>query len=88
MDTKNALDNTQLLADLRLIIEDARKKAYSAINQTMVRAYWLMGKRIVEEEQNGNVRADYGKQLLKKLSIALTNEFGKGFSVNQLYYFR
>lgn len=88
MDTKNELDKSHLLDDLRQIIDDARKKAYSAINQTMVHAYWLMGKRIVEEEQNGNVRADYGKQLLKKLSASLTKEYGKGFSVNQLYYFR
>jgi len=54
----------------------------------MVQAYWQLGKRIVEEEQNGKVRADYGKQLLKQLSKSLTEEYGKGFSVNQLYYFR
>ena len=54
----------------------------------MVDAYWQMGKRIVEQEQLGRERADYGKQLLKTLSKELTSEFGKGFSVNSLYYFR
>lgn len=80
--------NKRLLDDLRHIIDDARRHAYAAINQTMVNAYWQMGKRIVEEEQNGKVRAEYGKQLLKKLSLVLTKEYGKGFSVNQLYYIR
>ena len=47
-----------------------------------------MGKRIVEEEQQGQTRANYGKQLLKSLSQALTEEFGKGFSVGSLYYYR
>ena len=80
--------SSNLLEDLRHIIDNARRQAYTAINQTMVEAYWKMGKRIVEEEQNGNVRAEYGKQQLKKLSETLTQEYGKGFSVNQLYYIR
>ena len=50
--------------------------------------YWQTGKRIVEEEQHCEARAEYGKQLLKQLSVALTTEFGKGFSVQNLYYFR
>lgn len=54
----------------------------------MVEAYWLMGKRIVEEEQQGKERADYGTQLLKELSAELTKEFGKGFSIGSLYYYR
>lgn len=54
----------------------------------MVEAYWLMGKRIVEEEQQGKERADYGTQLLKELSTKLTKEFGKGFSAGSLYYYR
>jgi predicted nuclease of restriction endonuclease-like (RecB) superfamily len=79
---------TNFLSDVRQIIDTARRQAYTAINQSMVQAYWQLGKRIVEEEQNGKVRADYGKQLLKQLSKSLTEEYGKGFSVNQLYYFR
>ena len=78
----------QFIRDVKEIVARARKQAYSAINSAMVEAYWKMGKRIVEEEQQGQARADYGKQLLKSLSKALTEEFGKGFSVNSLYYYR
>ena len=74
--------------DARKIVETARREAYAAINQTMVSAYWQLGKRIVEEEQDGKNRAEYGKQLLKQLSQSLTEEFGKGFSVQNLYGFR
>lgn len=77
-----------LLDDVKQIIDSARRQAYAAINQTMVNAYWQLGKRIVEEEQNGKNRADYGKQLLKQLSKSLTEEYGKGFSVQNLYGFR
>ena len=78
----------QFIRDVREIVSQARQQAYSAINSAMVEAYWKMGKRIVEEEQQGQARADYGKQLLKSLSKALTEEFGKGFSVGSLYYYR
>lgn len=74
--------------EIKQIVSDARGKAYSAINSAMVEAYWLMGKRIVEEQQQGNERADYGTELLKTLSKELTKEFGKGFSVGSLYYYR
>ena len=60
----------------------------ASINSSMVEAYWQMGKRIVEQEQLGKERANYGTQLLKLLSRELTKEFGKGFSINSLYYFR
>lgn len=76
------------ICEIKQIVTQARQKAYSAINSAMVEAYWLMGKRIVEEEQQGKERAEYGKQQLKELSIELTKEFGKGFSVKSLYYFR
>ena len=69
-------------------LAQARQKAYAAINSAMVDAYWQMGKRIVEQEQFGKERADYGAQLLKSLSKELTAEFGKGFSVGSLYYYR
>ena len=74
--------------EIKQIVAEARQKAYSAINSAMVEAYWQMGKRIVEEEQQGKERADYGKQLLKELSAELTKEFGKGFSTGSLYYYR
>ena len=56
---------TQFIDEVKQIVQQARKQAYSAINLAMVEAYWKLGKRIVEEEQQGQVRADYGKQLLK-----------------------
>jgi len=66
--------------DIRQIIEQARRKAYSAVNFAMVEAYWHIGKRIVEEEQKGKSRAEYGQQIIKELSNRLSAEFGKGFS--------
>ncbi|MCI5141370.1 MAG: DUF1016 domain-containing protein [Candidatus Electrothrix sp. ATG1] len=77
-----------LLSDIREIVSQARNQAYSAINTAMVQAYWLIGKRIVEEEQNGQERAQYGKQIVKTLSKELTAEFGKGFSVANIKNFR
>ena len=63
------LDN--FYSEIKDILANARKKAYSAVNFAMVEAYWLIGKRIVEEEQNGKERADYGEYLIKNLSIEL-----------------
>ena len=80
--------NDSFINEVKQIVEQARRQAYTAINSSMVKAYWEMGKRIVEEEQQGQTRANYGKQLLKSLSQALTEEFGKGFSVGSLYYYR
>ena len=62
----------------------SRNQAYSAVNFAMVQAYWQIGRIIVEHEQNGNVRADYGKAILQELSSRLTKDFGKGFSVRTL----
>lgn len=76
------------IAEIRTILAQARQNAYQAINSAMVDAYWLIGKRIVEEEQKGKQKAEYGEALLKKLSIALTKEFGKGFSYSNLRNFR
>ena len=62
----------------------SRDQAYSAVNFAMVQAYWQIGRIIVEHEQNGNARADYGKSVLQELSSRLTKDFGKGFSVRTL----
>ncbi|MCF2612738.1 PDDEXK nuclease domain-containing protein [Fusobacterium perfoetens] len=66
------------------LLKEARKSIVSNINTTMTKTYFLIGKRIVEEEQNGNERAVYGENLIKTLSKRLTEEFGKGFSVTNL----
>lgn len=72
------------IQDIKTILSQARQKAYSAINSAMVEAYWQIGRRIVEEEQNGEDRAEYGKKILENLSLELTREFGKGFSYRTL----
>ena len=74
--------------DIKQILQQARNKAQTAVNSAMVEAYWLIGKRIVEEEQQGEKKAKYGQRILEKLSIALSNEFGKGFSYANLRNFR
>ncbi len=78
----------QILSDIRYIIEDARHRVARSINHERTLAYWQIGKRIIEEEQNGKQRADYGKYLLKKLSEALVTEYGDGFSRRQLELMR
>ncbi len=75
-------------SDIKQILEQARSKARSAVNSAMVEAYWLIGKRIVEEEQGGAAKAQYGKRLLENLSKELSHEFGKGFSYSNLRNFR
>lgn len=75
-------------ADIKNILEQARTKARSAVNAAMVEAYWLIGQRIVQEEQQGQHKAQYGTRLMQELSTALTADFGKGFSYANLYNFR
>ena len=70
------------------LLHNARQNIISNINSTMTKTYFLIGKRIVEEEQNGNKRAEYGKKLMKTLSEKLTKEFGKGFSETNLEQMR
>ncbi|MFY9261702.1 MAG: DUF1016 N-terminal domain-containing protein [Gallionella sp.] len=72
-------------SDIKNILEQARSRARSAVNAAMVEAYWLIGRRIVEEEQRGQHKAQYGKRLIEDLSVALTSDFGKGFSYANLY---
>ena len=74
--------------EVRALLFQARQKAYTSINFAMVEAYWQIGRRIVEEEQMGKERADYGTFLIKELSRQLTGEFGKGFAVANLKNFR
>lgn len=77
-----------LITDIKIIISAGQQKAYSSINAVMVLTYWHIGKRIVEQEQQGNARAEYGKHLLDVLSGELKKEFGAGYSKRNLQYFR
>ena len=70
------------------LLHNSRQNIISNINSTMAKTYFLIGKRIVEEEQDGNKRAEYGKNLIKMLSEKLTKEFGKGFSETNLEQMR
>lgn len=79
---------TTFHADIKNILEQARSKAHSAVNAAMVEAYWLIGRRIVEEEQRGQHKAEYGARLLENLSRELSESFGKGFSYANLRNFR
>jgi len=74
--------------EIKQILRDARSKANAAINYSMVQAYWLIGKRIIEEIQQGEKRANYGEQVIKNVSKALTAEFGKGYSDRSVRQYR
>lgn len=73
-----------LLNAIKIILNGARQKAATAVNSAMVFAYWEIGKKIVEEEQEGKERADYGSYLLKKLAKNLSLDFGKSFDAREL----
>ncbi len=70
------------------VLEKARENAKTAVNLAMVYAYYEIGRMIVEEEQHGENRAAYGKQILKELSTYLTGTFGKGYSAENLKLMR
>jgi len=74
--------------EIKTLLSNARNRVYQNINEIMTKTYFEIGKRIVEEEQKGQKRAKYGKELLKTLSNELTKEFGKGFSVRNLEQMR
>ncbi|MBU2589317.1 MAG: DUF1016 family protein [Nanoarchaeota archaeon] len=74
--------------NIKIIIEQARNKTFKVINSVMVQAYWEIGRTIVEEEQKGKKRADYGKYLIKELSERLIKEYGSGFKERNLYEMR
>lgn len=78
----------QFVADIKKIAHSARQTAFAAINYAMVAQNWLIGQRIVQQEQNGNARAEYGKYIVKLASEKLTEEFGKGFSTTNIKSFR
>lgn len=77
-------NSSHLFAEIREVLVTARRTAYKAVNFAMVTAYWNVGRLIVEDEQKGHIRAEYGKAILADLSKRLTDEFGKGFDEREL----
>lgn len=77
-----------VLTDIRKIIEEGRRQAYAAAGQIAIATYWNIGRRIVEEEQQGQERAKYGARLIANLAQQLTLEFGSGFSYRSLNEYR
>ena len=78
----------EILSDIKHIISSGRDMAYVAASKAIVLTYWNIGKRIVEDEQQGQKRAEYGQQLIQALAEELTKEFGQGFSKRNLDYYR
>ena len=77
-----------LFARVVSILEQVRANVVRAVNSNMVIAYWLIGREIVQVIQGGDERAEYGKQIIKDLSVRLNKKYGKGFSTSNLWYFR
>lgn len=77
-----------LYKNIAEILKESRRAAYRAVNFAMTRCYWHIGRIIIEEEQSGKHRADYGQFLIKELSKRLTADFGKGFTISNLKYMR
>jgi len=79
---------TSLFDQVISILEQAQANVVKSVNNNMVIAYWLIGREIVNEVQQGTDRAEYGKQIIDKLSEKLTNKYGRGFSTTNVRYFR
>ena len=88
MSKELAPNTTLLLQRIREILEESRYKVYRTANIEMLRAYWCIGREIMEEEQKGRDRAAYGSALLEELAIRLAEIYGKSYSSRQLRYMR
>ena len=82
------IQHNSLFQQVAVLLKNAQQQVLRTVNSTMVYTYFEIGRMIVEEEQNGKERAEYGKKILKGLSEQLTKEFGKGFSVDNLQNMR
>ncbi len=80
--------NMKMIEEIKEVIVNSRQKIAYEVNNTMINAYWNVGRIIVENEQSGNIKAEYGKQILKELSKELKRTLGSGFSVSNLQYMR
>jgi len=83
----NRLSNS-LITEIKEILQTSRKNVAQQVNSELLTAYWNIGRIIVEHEQDSKTRAEYGTQMLRELSKALTAEFGKGFSVSNIQFMR
>ncbi|PKL80958.1 MAG: hypothetical protein CVV25_01895 [Ignavibacteriae bacterium HGW-Ignavibacteriae-4] len=83
-----SLSNTKFYSQVVDLLQSAKQQVVRTVNQTMVITYFEIGRMLVEEEQNGNERAEYGKKVVKELSKLLTLNFGKGFSVRNIEQMR
>ena len=81
-------DDAQFISDIKAIVYTAKQKAYQAADIYQVVSNWLVGRRIVEQEQHGQERAQYGKHIVELASETLTAEFGKGYSIVNIKSFR
>ena len=81
-------NNLKMIEEIKDVIIHSRNKIAYEVNNTMLLAYWNVGRIIVENEQKGNIKAEYGKQVLKELSKELRKTFGSGFSVSNLFNMR
>lgn len=91
METKPKTDNLEessFIRELKNIVDVCRKRAYTSINMTQVIMNWSIGRRIVEQEQHGETRAQYGKHVVSLASRELTAEYGRGFSESNIRSFR
>lgn len=88
MEEKLSLNIENLYSRIIHILDNARDNVFKSANFEMVKAYWEIGKEIIEEEQKGKNRAEYGQALLDEISTRLTNRYGKSFSNRNLRYIR
>ena len=82
------INNKGFYDKARKIVDQGRAYAYAGLNKVMITTYWQLGKHIVEEEQNGQQRAEYGKQLIKHLATELVKDYGSSYNERNLNYFR
>lgn len=82
------INNNDMIQEIKELLLSAREHVAVAVNTELISTYWNIGRIIVTHEQKNQLRADYGKQQIKELSKALTDEFGKGFSVSNIQFMR
>lgn len=85
---ETTVQSTRLYAQVRAILDESRLRATRTVNTEMVRAYWQIGAAIVEYEQAGKERADYGSRLIEELSARLKADGAKGFQARNLWWMR